>query len=249
VAELLLSPLFHAVVFLVAVVAGAVAGVSGFGIGSLLTPLLATTMGMKAAVAAVSIPHFAATAVRLWGLREHVDRRVLIHFGTCSAAGGLLGALLQSRANSPILNIVFGALLLFAGISGLTGWVERMRFQRGTAWIAGALSGLFGGLVGNQGGIRSAALMSFQMQKKSLVATATATGIIIDITRMPIYIATQPQALISARVAILLALVGCLAGTFWGVRLLERIPAARYKQMLSLLICALGAFMIFRSWS
>ena len=240
--------LFNALVFLVAVLGGAVAALSGFGIGSLLTPLLATTMTMKAAVAAVSIPHFVATAVRLWGLRKHVDRRVLIHFGICSAAGGLAGALLQARANSPVLTAIFGVLLLFAGLSGLAGWMDRMRFRRGTAWVAGVLSGLFGGLVGNQGGIRSAALMSFQMQKESLVATATATGIIIDFARMPVYIATQPQALISARVYIALALVGCLVGTFWGVRYLERIPAARYKQMLSLFICALGVYMVLKVW-
>jgi uncharacterized membrane protein YfcA len=203
-------------------------------------------MTMKAAVAAVSIPHLVATAVRLWNLRKHVDRRVLIHFGICSACGGLAGALLQAKANSPILTGIFGGLLLFAGLSGLAGWLDRMRFRRGTAWVAGVLSGLFGGLVGNQGGIRSAALMSFQMQKESLVATATATGIIIDLTRMPVYVVTQPQALMSARVYIVLALVGCLVGTFWGVRYLERIPAPRYKQLLSLLICALGSYMILK---
>lgn len=240
--------LFSVAVFVVAVLAGGVAALSGFGIGSLLTPLLATTMGMKAAVAAVAIPHFVATAARLWGLRRHVDRRVLVHFGIFSAGGGLLGALFQSKANSPVLTVVFGVLLLFAGVSGLAGWSERMRFRRGTAWVAGALSGLFGGLVGNQGGIRSAALMSFQMQKESLVATATATGVIVDIARMPVYLATQSGALMSAKVDIALALVGCLAGTFWGVRLLRRIPEPRYKQALSVLICALGVYMILKAW-
>ena len=40
--------------------AGAIAAVSGFGIGSLLTPLLAWRFGTKVAVALVSVPHFAA---------------------------------------------------------------------------------------------------------------------------------------------------------------------------------------------
>lgn len=239
--------LFSVAVFVVAVIAGGVAALSGFGIGSLLTPLLAITMGMKAAVAGVSIPHFVATAARLWGLRKHVDRRVLVHFGIFSAGGGLLGALFQSKANSPVLTVVFGVLLLFAGVSGLAGWSERMRFRRGTAWVAGTLSGLFGGLVGNQGGIRSAALMSFQMQKESLVATATATGVIVDLARMPVYLATQSKVLMSAKVEIFLALGGCLVGTFWGVRLLRRIPERRYKQALSLLICALGGYMILKA--
>ena len=50
---------------LVAVLAGAIASVAGFGIGSVLTPLLAARLGTKLAVAAVSVPHFAGTVFRL----------------------------------------------------------------------------------------------------------------------------------------------------------------------------------------
>jgi len=32
--------------------------------------------------------------------------------------------------------------------------MSRVRLNRAAAWIAGAVSGLLGGLVGNQGGIR-----------------------------------------------------------------------------------------------
>lgn len=42
--------------FLAAIVAGAIASLAGFGIGSVLTPLLAMSAGAKEAVIAVSIP-------------------------------------------------------------------------------------------------------------------------------------------------------------------------------------------------
>jgi uncharacterized membrane protein YfcA len=67
---------FLALVAGVAVLAGAVASVSGFGTGSLLTPLLAVRVGTKLAVAAVAVPHLGATALRLWLMRKHVDRRL-----------------------------------------------------------------------------------------------------------------------------------------------------------------------------
>jgi hypothetical protein len=239
---------FSIAVLIVAIISGGVAALSGFGIGSLLTPLLATAVGIKVAVAAVSLPHFVATCVRLWGLRKHVDRNVLLHFGILSAVGGLLGALFQWKSASPILSVVFGCLLLFAGASGLAGWSERMHFGRSTAWLAGALSGFFGGVVGNQGGIRSAALVGFQLSKEGLVATATATGVIVDIARVPVYLATQGQALVPIATYIVLATIGCLIGTFWGVRILERIPARWYKRVLSSLICALGLYMSLKSF-
>jgi uncharacterized membrane protein YfcA len=65
---------FDAAVLAIAALAGALAAVTGFGIGSLLTPLLALEMDTRLAVAAVSIPHVAGTAVRFRLLSGNVDR-------------------------------------------------------------------------------------------------------------------------------------------------------------------------------
>jgi uncharacterized membrane protein YfcA len=236
--------MMHLAAFVAAVVAGAVAAMSGFGIGSLLTPLLAVRYGTRLAVAMVSVPHLAGTAARFFGLRRQVDRRVFLNFGILSAAGGLAGALLNARAGSPALSIVFGCLLVFGGISGLTGFVDRMRFGRRTAWVAGAISGFFGGLVGNQGGIRSAALLGFDIPKEALVATATAIALIVDGARMPVYLAMEGGGVISAWPLLVCAIAGVLLGTWWGVRLLRRIEERVFRRMLYGLILALGVYML-----
>ena len=141
-----------------AVFAGGIASISGFGIGSILTPLLSVWLGTKLAVAVVSIPHFIGTALRFLLIREHVDRGVLLTFGVTSALGGLAGALLHVWLRSKLLSYVLAALLVFAGVMGLTGMASRMRFGRKTGWIAGGLCREhLEGSVGDQGGIRSAA--------------------------------------------------------------------------------------------
>lgn len=233
------EPIIVAAAFL----AGAIAAVSGFGIGSILTPLLALTLGTKLAVAVVSIPHFIGTALRFLLIREHLDRKVLITFGVASAAGGLTGALLHVWLRSAVLGYVLGALLVFAGVMGVTGLAKRMRFGRTTGWIAGLLSGVFGGLVGNQGGIRSAALLGFDVSKESFVATATAIALLVDVFRMPVYAATQSHQIASAWLPILLATVGVVAGTLAGKPLLQRIPEAAYRTIVSLIVLALGVWM------
>ena len=81
-------------VLVVAILSGATASVAGFGIGSLLTPLFATQIGMTTAVAAVAIPHALATALRCWRLRASIDWKVVRSFGVLSAIGGIAGALL-----------------------------------------------------------------------------------------------------------------------------------------------------------
>jgi len=84
-----------ALVFVIAVAAGAIAAVTGFGIGTLLTPLLTLQVDTRLAVAAVSVPHVVGTAIRFWLLQTRVDRRVFWSFGITSTAGGLTGALLH----------------------------------------------------------------------------------------------------------------------------------------------------------
>lgn len=235
---------FHVVVTIAGFVAGTIASVAGFGIGSVLTPLLALELGTKLAVAAVSIPHVAGTAVRFWMLRGGVDRRTFVWFGLASAVGGLAGALLHADASSRDLGMLLGALLVFAAMSTLTGVMKRVRFGRRTAWIAGALSGAFGGLVGNQGGIRSAALLAFDGDKETFVATATAVGLIVDAARMPVYLATDQGALRAIWPLIASATIGVLLGTFSGRRLLARVPDAAFHRVVALLLLALGVWMI-----
>src|ERR1041385_6738420 len=99
--------ILQVVLFVAAAIAGGIATITGFGIGSVLTPLLATSVGTRLAVAAISIPHFFATVLRFWRLRAHVDKRVLIRFGIPSAVGGLTGALLHNVAANRALGIVF----------------------------------------------------------------------------------------------------------------------------------------------
>jgi len=237
---------FTLAVALVALVAGAVASVVGFGIGSMLTPLASVKLGVQTAVVVVSVPHFAATVLRAWRLRRDVDRVVLVRFGIASAAGGLAGALLHDRLRSPSLAIVFGCLLVFAGLMGVTGLAKRMRFGRKTAFVAGVLSGGFGGLVGNQGGIRSAALLGFDIRREAFVATATAVGVIVDLARMPVYLATSGGAIAREWKLVAIATAAVLVGTLAGERVLRRTPERVFRFVVSAVVLALGVVMLVR---
>jgi uncharacterized membrane protein YfcA len=226
------------------IAAGTIASVAGFGIGSILTPVFALRVDMKLAVAAVAIPHLAATALRLSMMRQHVDWRLVRTFGVMSAVGGLAGALLQQRLSGPGLVMVFGGLLVFAGLTGLTGVMERVRLGRTAAWIAGLLSGVFGGLVGNQGGIRSAALLGFDVRPAAFVASATAAALMVDLARMPVYVALEAERLVDLAGLIALAAIGAAAGTIGGERVLRRIPPPLFKKLVSALVLALGIYML-----
>ena len=238
--------LFSLLLAVVGAVAGGVSAITGFGIGSLLTPILALETGTRLAVAAVAIPHFVGTLQRFLKLRRHMDLRVLFHFGLASALGGLAGALLHTRVSNRALAVVFGLLLVLAGVSELTGWIERVRWGRRAGWIAGALSGALGGLVGNQGGIRSAALLGFNVPRHSFVATATAIGLVVDLARLPVYLALEWRGLAAIWPLVLTAAAGVMIGTEVGTRALGRLPERTFRRMLAILLILLGFYMAAR---
>lgn len=180
-----MSPVYFVVVFIAAFAAGAISAVAGFGIGSILTPTLGLGIGAKLAVAAASIPHLFGNALRLWTLRDRVDKQVLRTFGVMSATGALAGALLHAAVSSHVFKLMFGTALVVFGAAGTMGWTDRLRLGRIGAWVGGGLSGLLGGLFGNQGGVRAAAMLGFKVRKEVFVATAVAIALVVDGARMP----------------------------------------------------------------
>lgn len=218
---------------------------AGFGIGSLLTPAIAASGGAKLAVAAVSVPHLIGTSIRFWRFRREVDWAIVRSFGLTSAAGGLTGALLNALATSRALEIVFGSLLVLAGASQATGLAQRWRLRGAFAWLGGALSGFFGGLVGNQGGIRTAAMLGFDVGKRQFVATTTAVALLIDLARVPVYLVLEAAQLARMWPTIALATIGVVGGTLFGEKLLARVPERRFRAVVGVLLLVLGvAFLI-----
>ncbi|MGI8960575.1 MAG: TSUP family transporter [Bryobacteraceae bacterium] len=236
--------IFYFAVAIAAIAAGGIASIAGFGIGSILTPLVAMQYGMKTAVAAVSIPHVIATVVRFWKLRAHVNRTIFLQFGLMNAAGALIGAVIHFYVTNPVLGVVLGVLLVFVGLMGVLGYTENLRFGRKGSWIAGAVSGGFGGLVGNQGGIRSAAMLGLGVKGPAFVATATAIGLAVDAVRIPVYLASEWRRMVATWPVVLAAVLGVLVGTLIGERVLRWIPEKLFRKVVSAILLVIGILLL-----
>jgi uncharacterized membrane protein YfcA len=210
--------------------------------------MLMASMPTAHAVAVLAIPHAWATTLRLLRLRADVHRPTFRQFGVASAVGGVVGAALQAQFAGPVLTCVLASLLMLAGLGELLR--RRVPLPQTPIWrvAGGVLSGFFGGLVGNQGGIRAAALLGFQLRPRQIVATATAAALLVDAARVPIYILSTGR-LMTERATLALAItIGVSIGTFIGVPILSRIPDTLYRRMLGglLVLLAIGLFTAIR---
>jgi uncharacterized membrane protein YfcA len=238
--------MFLAALFLVGVLSGGTAAVVGFGIGSLLTPLLLTRLDPTLAIAVVAIPHLIATAVRMLQHRRATDRRVLMRFGLPSALGGVAGAWLQASLAESMLFVILGVLLLATAAANLSRGFGGWRPAAPVAVGLGVVVGLFGGLVGNQGGLRAAGLLAFDLSPRAFLATGTAVALLIDVARTPIYVARAGAELVPLTLPIAVATAGCVVGTILGEKVFLGMPQERYRQVVGVAVGTLGIWLLTR---
>jgi len=88
-------------------------------------------------------------------------------------------------------------------------------------------------LVGKLGGIRSAALLGFDIEKEGFVATATAIALMVDAARMPVYFVSEARQLAQVWRYLVLGTIGVLVGTVLGQRMLVEVPEEVFRGIVS----------------
>ncbi|MFH0822998.1 MAG: sulfite exporter TauE/SafE family protein [Pseudomonadota bacterium] len=238
---------------------------SGFGLGTILTPVFAIFFPIEVAIASTAMVHFANNLFKLAMLWRKADLSIVTRFAAPGAFTAVLGAmLLKYLSELPVLaiyvlggktleiepvKVVIGGLIgvfaLFELIPSLEG---RIRFDRKHLSVAGALSGFFGGLSGNQGALRSAALVRCGLDKAVFIATGVVCAVVVDAFRLVGYGATFYTKNFSVvREAGGAGLVGAttvaaFVGAFAGARLVKKVTMETVQWIVgvSLLLLALG---------
>ncbi|MDF1701296.1 MAG: sulfite exporter TauE/SafE family protein [Planctomycetota bacterium] len=234
---------------------------SGFGLGTLLLPVLALFYPPHIAVAATAVVHFLNNLLKLVLMRKHVDRSVLLRFALPAIPAAFLGAwLLSTMARAaPLatyelggktfalstLGLTVGLLVVLFAVLELTGAMKRVAFPPRLLPLGGALSGFFGGLSGHQGALRSVVLLKSGLSKEGYVATGTAASTLVDATRIVVYgtawIGSWDEFAQEVSLNPLLIAVACaFVGTFLGVRLLGKMTLSGLHMLVGLLLLVAG---------
>ena len=79
--------------------------------------------------------------------------------------GGLAGAFAYSQLEAVVLTRVLGGLLVLTAVAQLAGLAKRWHPRGAVVGVVGFASGFFGGIAGNQGGLRAAALPAMRASR------------------------------------------------------------------------------------
>ena len=213
---------------------------SGFGLGTILTPVFMVFFPVELSIALTGVVHFFNNIFKLGLVGRSADKQVLIKFGIPAILAAFLGAALlinlpdakplftytwaQDTIQVYPVKFIISILLLVFALMDLIPYFSRMSFSKNKLPLGGFLSGFFGGLSGNQGALRSAFLIKTGLSKEAFVGTAVVVSTCVDFTRLGVY----ASRIASTGLMDNLNLVACatfsgIAGSFIGHRLLKKV--------------------------
>ncbi len=251
-----------AIISLAAFIVAILTFFSGFGLGTILTPVFMIFFPVELAIALTGIVHFFNNIFKLFLIGRHADREVLMRFGIPAVIAAVVGSwvLLNITDLAPLFSytafgkqlevypvkfIISILLIIFASID-LIPYFNTLQFGKDKLPIGGALSGFFGGLSGNQGALRSAFLIKAGLSKEAFIGTAVVVSTFVDFTRLSIYATRFTKSGLTDNLSLVVcATLAGIAGAYFGNKLLKKVTLRFLQVTIALLLIlislALGA--------
>ncbi len=217
---------------------------TGFGLGTVVTPVFTFFYDVKVAILMVAIIHFLNNLLKLGLFWKEVNLSVIRRFGIISIVGALLGAFFQLYIYSDGLKIFLGIVLVILGGRELLPQRNKWTMPKKIDFLGGLASGLLGGLVGNQGAIRSAYLLNYNISKETFIATGTMIACLVDASRIPVYLIYHHQLLLGKWKVLSVVTIVTFIGTIIGRRLLRRVSLKNFKKLVAVMVVILGILLV-----
>lgn len=228
------------VISIVAFLASILTFFSGFGLGTLLTPVFVLFFPIEIAIALTGVVHFFNNVFKLFLVGKHANKEVLIRFGIPAVIAAFIGSylLLNIVDFRPLftykmfdktfivypVKFIISILLIIFTIVDFIPYFQKLEFSTNKLPVGGFLSGFFGGLSGNQGALRTAFLIKVRLSKEAFIGTAVVVSIFVDFTRLSVYFTRLTTIdLFGNKILLLSSTLSAIAGAYIGNKLLKKV--------------------------
>lgn len=242
---------------IVAFVAAILTFFSGFGLGTILTPVFMAFFPVELAIALTGVVHFFNNLFKIILVGKNADKKVLIRFGITAVIFAFLGAwvLFLIPDATPLFSyelfgkklivypvkFVISILLIFFAVLDLIPRFQKMEFGKEKLPLGGALSGFFGGLSGNQGALRSAFLIKAGLSKETFIGTAVVVSTFVDFTRLGVYATKFSSSGLYENVTLVIATTAAaISGAYIGNKLLKKVTLKFLQTTVAIMLIALS---------
>lgn len=230
---------------------------SGFGLGTILTPVMIVFFPPQEAIALTGIVHLLNNIFKLFLVGKQTDKHVAGKFGIPAILGSFIGAyvliyvsknlfhfeyqLLGKTMEVTFIKLLVATLMMLFALFEILPWLKSLQFDSKYLRLGGFISGFFGGLSGNQGALRSAFLLRYGLSKEVYIATGVVIACMIDVTRLSIYYtANLNYDYWENDLLLTQAVISAFAGAFLGSKLLKKVTLVFVQTLASIMIMILA---------
>jgi uncharacterized membrane protein YfcA len=250
----------YLVIVLAAFAASGLTLFSGFGLGTILTPVFALFFPVPLAVAMTAVVHLLNNIFKVFLVGRSANRQGVLRFAVPAMAAALLGASLLGYVSAlpPLavyrlggaahqvsaVKLVVGILIAGFALLELSPYEEKFSFGPRYMPLGGVLSGFFGGLSGNQGAFRSLFLVRAGLSKDEFIGTGVVAAVMVDAARLVVYglafYGTKFAAVQGGGRYVLAATLAAFAGAYAGKRLLTKATYRAVQVVVAFMLIIVG---------
>jgi len=221
---------------------------AGFGAATVLTPVASFFLDIKTAVAVVACFHLFGNCSRLVFFGRQINWRIVRSFGVVAILLSFAGAQASAWLSADAIRLLLGGfLVVYSVLEASQVTAVRVPATTPTLLVGGAVSGTIAGLIGTGGAIRSVCLLAFGLPREAYVGTSAAIALLVDATRLPVYL--SQRFIPSSLGPVLLALVAvAFLGAWLGQRLVRRVSPVGFKRFVLLMLFLMGCKLLADGW-
>ena len=227
-------------ILILVIAASTVGTLTGFGLSTVMIPVMALFYPMPQVLLFVGIVHWFADLWKLVLFREGIRWRLILTFGVPGVLATVIGASLALHVSATVLQRILGVFLLGYVAFLFAKSSFRVRQSTGTGMIGGALSGFCAGIFGIGGAIRALFLSAFDLPKAVYLATAGAIAMAIDTPRLATYVWQGTRLEPVLLWGMMLFIPASFVGARFGQNLVNRVPQQHFRKVIAAFLLILG---------
>jgi len=163
-----------------------IAALAGFGVSTILIPVLAMFLPLPVVLLLVALIRLMLNLWQFFLTKRDVNWKVVINFGLVGAIASFFGGLVVAYQPQFVIRLL-GGFLVFYVIFLFFNPTIRIKLKYMAAVIGGGINGFFAGVFGMRGALQSMFLSAFSLPVRAHVATLSFIALIIDCARISAY--------------------------------------------------------------
>lgn len=218
---------------------------SGFGISTIMVPVILFFYPLPTTLLFVGLIHFAGDIWKIIFFKHGIRWKLILSFGIPGIIASYLGASVVLSVSNALMKRILGAFLLSYVLFLLFKKEWRVHSNPTTGVVGGTLYGFSAGIFGIGGAVRSAFLTAYNLPKEVYIFTAGAIALFVDVTRIAKYVSggqsLQPFLLVILAVCIPISFLGA----YTAKKLVDRVPQKKFRTFIAVFVGLVALKLLF----